>query len=74
VAAYIAHRLRTAGSDGRVVFDRRAVRLVRRYSGGIPRLINAVCDGALLAGFVAGTFSIDAGCVRRAIAHLQGRE
>ena len=42
------------------------------YSQGIPRLINAVCDVALLAGYVAGARRIDAACVARAIQQLEG--
>ncbi len=73
VDAYIAHRLRMAGGDGQPVFDARAVAAVHRYSGGIPRLVNAVCDGALLAGYVAQTAVIDAACVKKAIQHLEGK-
>ncbi|HEX9669137.1 MAG TPA: AAA family ATPase, partial [Thermoanaerobaculia bacterium] len=52
---YIRHRLLVAGGNGRPTFDRWALRGVWRYSRGVPRLINAVCDKALLCGFVAGT-------------------
>jgi general secretion pathway protein A len=68
----VAHRLDTAGGGGRIVFEPKAIRGVYRYSGGIPRLINAVCDNALLAGYVAGTWRIDAACIKRAIAQLEG--
>ena len=73
VGSYIAHRLATAGGDGRLSFDAKAVHLAYRYSGGIPRLINAVCDSALLAGYVAGLWTVDGKCMKRAIAHLEGR-
>ncbi|NQT92194.1 MAG: ATPase, partial [Lentisphaerae bacterium] len=72
VLMYVMHRLRVAGSTGRIVFDAGSVREIYKYSKGIPRLINAVCDNALLAGYVARTTSIDARCVRRAIAQLEG--
>ncbi len=71
--AYVAHRLRMAGSDGRIVFEPKALRLAFAHSQGIPRLINALCDNALLAGYVAGTWCIDAACMKRAIAQLEGR-
>ena len=51
VASYIAHRLTVAGSSGAVHFPRKAVEKIHRLSGGIPRLINLICDRALLAGF-----------------------
>jgi general secretion pathway protein A len=71
--AYIRHRLAMAGGGADLVFDARAVSLAHRYSKGVPRLINAVCDNALLAGYVAGTSCIDGHCMKRAIAHLEGR-
>ena len=49
-----------------------AVREVYKYSKGGPRLINAVCDNALLAGFVARTKTIDGRCVKKAIRQLEG--
>ncbi|HUT35620.1 MAG TPA: AAA family ATPase [Planctomycetota bacterium] len=50
--SYIRHRLKVAGSNGSVRFTAAASRLVHRYSGGLPRLINVACDATLLAGFV----------------------
>ena len=73
-ALYIRHRLAVAGSDGSVVFEPDAVREVHRYARGTPRLINAVCDNALLAGYVDGTRTIDARCVQRAIRQLEGAQ
>ena len=73
IGPYIAHRLKTAGADGRLVFDAKSTRLAHRYSQGIPRLINAVCDNALLAGYVASSWTIDGSCMKRAIAQLEGR-
>ena len=51
---YIDHRLRVAGGDGRPIFTPWAIRTIHRYSRGVPRLINAVCDKTLLYGFVNG--------------------
>ena len=70
---YIRHRLGVAGANSRPVFSRWAVRRVHGYSGGVPRLINAVCDKALLCGFVVGTDHLRAKHVRRAIRELEGR-
>jgi general secretion pathway protein A len=69
---YIRHRLKVAGSDGRINFDAGAVREIYKYSKGSPRLINAVSDNALLAGYVAKTRDIDARCVRSAMEQLRG--
>ena len=71
---YIAHRLRVAGAvNGRPSFTPWAVRTVHRYSRGVPRLINAVCDKSLLYGFVNGTDRLTAGAMRQAIRELEGR-
>jgi type II secretory pathway predicted ATPase ExeA len=51
VAAYVAHRLTIAGGSAAVTFAPQALLKVHRLSGGIPRLINLICDRALLAGF-----------------------
>src|SRR6266550_1303838 len=51
VSAYVAHRLTIAGANASVSFTPKALRQVHRWSGGIPRLINLICDRALLAGF-----------------------
>ena len=47
VAAYVQHRLDVAGAGGRIMFDEPALELVVRYTGGMPRLINTLCDTAL---------------------------
>src|SRR5262245_51833341 len=51
---YIAHRLEGAGRTGGPIFTTRATRLIHSASGGIPRLINAICDKALVLGDAAG--------------------
>ena len=49
--AYVAHRLAVAGGAAAVDVHAGALTLVHRCPGGIPRLINMLCDRALLAGF-----------------------
>jgi len=63
---YIRHRLSVAGGQGKVAFTGTALRQVHASSRGIPRLINLVCDRALLAGYVAGARTITATMVRQA--------
>ncbi|MFP4451843.1 MAG: ExeA family protein [Desulfobacterales bacterium] len=48
---YIKHRLSVAGAI-REIFDKSAVKEIHRFSGGCPRLINIICDRALLTGYV----------------------
>ncbi|MDP3858222.1 MAG: AAA family ATPase [Stagnimonas sp.] len=49
-AEYIAHRLQVAGG-ARDLFSPAAVKLVHKYSGGVPRLVNIICDRALLGAY-----------------------
>jgi general secretion pathway protein A len=70
--AYIRHRLHVAGADGRPTFSRWALRAIHRYSGGVPRLINAVCDKALLVGYVDGRDELGWRQIRRAVRDLEG--
>ena len=51
VGAYVAHRLTIAGGSAAVTFAPRALDALHRLSGGVPRLINLICDRALLAAF-----------------------
>ena len=50
-ANYVEERLRLAGHTGKPIFKKAALREIHRVTGGTPRLINIVCDGALLSGF-----------------------
>ena len=52
-AALIAGRIRVAGGNPPEVFTPAAVELVYRYSGGVARTINVICDNSLLSGFAA---------------------
>ena len=69
---YIRHRLVVAGGEGKVSFTGSALAAVHQKSGGIPRLINLICDRALLGGYVAGTRVIDAPVVRQAAQETSG--
>jgi general secretion pathway protein A len=69
---YIRHRLVVAGGEGKVSFTAAALAAVHQKSGGIPRLINLICDRALLGGYVAGTRVIDAPLVRQAARETSG--
>jgi general secretion pathway protein A len=69
---YIQHRLEVAGAKGSPYFTQPALWRVYSYSQGIPRLLNAVCDKALLAGFVNHQEKIDYGIVGRAVRELEG--
>jgi type II secretory pathway predicted ATPase ExeA len=71
VQLYIAHRLHVAsGGDAAVEFTSEAARRVWRASGGVPRVINLICDRALDRGFSARATIIDAAIVFAAIEDL----
>ena len=61
-----------AGGEGKVGFTGDALTAVHRLSGGVPRLVNLVCDRALLAGYVQGSRTITAGMVRQAAREVRG--
>jgi general secretion pathway protein A len=54
-AAYVAGRLRIAGGVPAEVFTRDAIGTIHRWSNGVPRVINVICDNALIGGFAART-------------------
>lgn len=70
---YIYHRLTVAGSNGTISFKKNSISKIHSYSKGCPRIINAVCDNTLLAGYVEGKKTIDIKCVKRAIKQLEGK-
>jgi len=69
VEAYINERLRIAGLEGRPVFSLLAVKAIYDYSQGIPRLINLICDQALIAAYAEGRRWVPEGII-----HLIGND
>ena len=72
VNEYIQHRLQVAGAKGAPHFTAPALWRVYKYSQGIPRLLNAVCDKALLAGFVNQQQRINYAVIGCAVRELEG--
>ncbi|MBC8026926.1 MAG: AAA family ATPase, partial [Steroidobacteraceae bacterium] len=71
-AAYVRHRLRVAGAT-REIFTSGALREVQRLSGGVPRLINIICDRALLGAFTEDRHLVRSNVVRRAAGEVFGK-
>ena len=67
VQLYIAHRLSLCGSNGRPRFTPRAIRKIARGSLGIPRIINNICDKALLSTFIRNGDEVNWWDVRKAL-------
>lgn len=63
VKQYIEHRLKVAGSNGHI-FTHNAFGEIYSFSNGYPRLINIICDNALLTGYVKDLKQIDATLIR----------
>ncbi|MDE0887540.1 MAG: AAA family ATPase [Myxococcota bacterium] len=65
-AAYVQHRLYVAAGAERDIFTPAALREIHRLTGGIPRLINVLCDRALLVGYAEGGHRVGTKWVRQA--------
>jgi general secretion pathway protein A len=72
--SYVYQRLTVAGAHGSITFSKSALDEIHRFSQGIPRLINLLCDRTLIGGFVDETFQIDKRLVKKAIKDLGGKE
>jgi general secretion pathway protein A len=72
--SYIYQRLQVAGANGNITFSKSALDETYKFSKGIPRLINLLCDRALLGGFVDQTRHIDKRIVKKAKRSLLGEE
>jgi hypothetical protein len=63
--------LNVAGANGRTIFEPAACDVVFRYAGGVPRLVNVLCDTALLCAFAEERTVIDEGLIKAAVEELQ---
>jgi len=70
---YISHRIQIASHKNNHLFTKAAIRKIFQYSGGIPRLINIVCDRALLCAFSRDTRKITRDITVLAIRELSGK-
>jgi type II secretory pathway predicted ATPase ExeA len=69
--AYIDHRLEVAGSQGRRIFAANLYPTIYRYTGGVPRLINTLCDTCLMAAFGRDSDTVTAEDLNAAIQELR---
>ncbi|WP_168205952.1 ExeA family protein [Geobacter sp. FeAm09] len=68
--AYIRHRMEVAGESGGVSFNRYAIKYIYLYTRGVPRMINILCDRALLIAYGDERRDIGASIVSRAIREI----
>jgi len=71
---YIQHRLDVAGAGDRELFTADTFPEIFRYTGGVPRLINTLCDTAMMAAFTADRGIVTSADVASAVAELQWKE
>jgi len=71
---YIEHRLEVAGCERRELFDEDTFDTIHRYTGGVPRLINTLCDSALLCAFADERETVGLDDVMAAVAELDWQE
>jgi general secretion pathway protein A len=69
--AYIDHRLEVAGSQGRRIFEEGTYGTIYKYTGGVPRLINTLCDTCLMAAFGRGRDTVSKEDLEAAIEELR---
>jgi hypothetical protein len=72
--AYIDHRLEVAGSQGRRIFAEDTYATIYKYTGGVPRLVNTLCDTCLMAAFGRDQDTVTAENLDAAIQELQWTE
>ncbi|MDX9703386.1 MAG: AAA family ATPase [Candidatus Auribacterota bacterium] len=71
---YIEHRLKVAGSESGIEFTPTALKRIFKYSRGVPRIVNVVCDNTLLAAYVSEKKKITLQLVNKAIKEIQGKK
>ena len=69
--AYIQHRLEVAGAGDRQIFSEDSFAEIYKYTGGVPRLVNTLCDTALMAAFTADRDVVTLVDIHQAIEELQ---
>jgi general secretion pathway protein A len=70
IKEYINHRLHIVNPEHRIRFNDEAIEIIADFSSGTPRLINIICDRALLAGLVAETHVIDLNIINKCTEEL----
>jgi general secretion pathway protein A len=69
--AYIQHRLEVAGAGDRQIFAEDTFADIFRYTGGVPRLVNTLCDTSMMAAYTASHDTVTGDDIREAVEELQ---
>ncbi len=70
--AYIAHRLAVAGHSNGTLFEPEAQEEIFKAAGGIPRMVNVICDQALLQAYIGDDKTVRLEIVKRVLAEMEG--
>ncbi|MCL1079893.1 AAA family ATPase [Parashewanella spongiae] len=73
IGRYVQHRLQVAGRN-EPLFSRKAIKALHKYSGGIPRLTNLLCERALMAGYAKSATPIDHHMINLAANEILGEQ
>ena len=71
VESYVLHRMQVAGAGNQDLFERDTFGLIHQYTGGVPRLINTLCDTALTFAFTDEKKTVSAKTIRQAVKELK---
>ena len=71
VRSYVLHRLDVAGADGRQVFSEDTFPEIYKYAGGVPRLVNTLCDTAMMSAFNEDRDHVTVKDIASAVGELQ---
>jgi putative secretion ATPase (PEP-CTERM system associated) len=71
---YIGHRLSVAGNKDPDLFGQNCFEVIHKYTGGVPRLVNTLCDTTLLCAFADGKHKIEASDIMTAVQELDWKE
>jgi hypothetical protein len=74
VHAYVMHRLEVAGANGRQIFAEDTYPEIFKYAGGVPRLVNTLCDTAMMAAFNEDRDHVTLQDIASAVSELQWGE
>jgi type II secretory pathway predicted ATPase ExeA len=69
--AYVDHRLEVAGSQGRRIFAEDTYPVIFKYTGGVPRLVNTLCDTCMMAAYGKDQDTVTLAELEAAITELQ---
>lgn len=72
IEGYVSHRLGVAGRANSGIFHKDTFEDIFKFSGGIPRLINILCDKSLLAGYAADKKTINSEIVKKCAKEIEG--